>query len=110
MELGQIDQNRMGTATDEIDVPVLHSHWKTWYQLRDIILNGTILNATVTDSPQNGWHQLRASPWWPIWMTIAIIGCVVNTILGVVILYKRRMKRSLVVVVTSLEIASNLST
>jgi hypothetical protein len=48
-ELGSLDQIVLGIDTSESKYPIVQTYWSTWYALKPLLLNGTILNTTITD-------------------------------------------------------------
>lgn len=73
-ELGAVDQIRVaGVSTKNATYPLIHTQWAAWYNLRQRLLNGSLVNVTITDDGPNRWKALRASFWYPLWMTICTL-------------------------------------
>jgi hypothetical protein len=101
----------MSISTAEVTCPIVQAHWATWYQLRPLVLNASLVWATIDDQPDNMWRTMLTNGWLPTWMTIIIAWSLVNIgISSWAIAGVGKLSRTLVVVVLSIEIASNIRT
>jgi hypothetical protein len=48
-ELGSFDQIQLGIDASEATYPIVQTYWTTFYDLKQFLLNGSLINVTVTD-------------------------------------------------------------
>ena len=53
-ELGSFDQIQLGYDASAATYPIVQTYWTTWYNLKGSLLNGSLINVTVTDQ---GTHR-----------------------------------------------------
>jgi hypothetical protein len=110
-DLGRLYVLKQFFNTSVVTVPVLNARLDFWTKYESYLANGTNIQVTVTDGPdENPWIALRASWWWPFWITISIVWALTNSALCIFLISRLTRERSLALVVLSLELASNLST
>lgn len=100
----------MGFDTSLVAFPIVHTRWSTWEKLSPFLLNGTALNASITEEGVNLWRAVRSGPWFPIWMSVCLGWCVLNIGLTAKALTFYPREKRLAVVVLWLQIAGNVCT
>eukprot|EP01122_Echinamoeba_exundans_P003428 TRINITY_DN13530_c0_g1_i1.p1 TRINITY_DN13530_c0_g1~~TRINITY_DN13530_c0_g1_i1.p1 ORF type:complete len:481 (+),score=34.81 TRINITY_DN13530_c0_g1_i1:114-1556(+) len=107
-QVGELDQIKLGHDTSESKYPIVQAWWRDWAVLRPLLLNNTIINATVTDEGVNAWKAIRSGAWFPIWISICILWCLINIGLAFKTLLSYPCIKILPTVVLWIEIISNL--